>query len=72
MASEPIKFTFKINADILEPIESGPFEKSIREPNTRITDGIQDAVAFKAPPGARGSLTLWEFDEGLIEEDNEE
>ncbi len=30
---------------------------------------LQDAVAFKTPLGARGSLTLWEFDEGLIEED---
>ncbi len=30
---------------------------------------LQDAVAFKTPLGARGSLTLWEFDEGVIEED---
>ncbi len=30
---------------------------------------LQDAVAFKTPLGARGSLKLWEFDEGLIEED---
>ncbi len=30
---------------------------------------LQDAVAFKTPLGARGSLTLWEFDEGLIGED---
>ena len=30
---------------------------------------LQDAVAFKTALGAKGSLTLWEFDEGLIEED---
>jgi hypothetical protein len=30
---------------------------------------LEDAVAFKTPIGARGSLTLWEFDEGLIEEE---
>ena len=30
---------------------------------------LQDSVAFKTPLGARGSLTLWEFDEGLIEEE---
>ncbi len=29
---------------------------------------LQDPVAFKTPVGARGSLTLWEFDENLIEE----
>lgn len=25
---------------------------------------LQDAVAFKTPLGSRGSLTLWEFDDG--------
>ncbi len=29
---------------------------------------LQEPVAFKTPMGAKGSLTLWEFDEGLIEE----
>ncbi len=29
---------------------------------------LQDPIAFKTPLGARGSLTLWEFDEGWIEE----
>ena len=29
---------------------------------------LQDPIAFKTPSGARGSLTLWEFDERLIEE----
>ncbi len=29
---------------------------------------LQDPIAFKTPLGARGSLTLWEFDENLIEE----
>jgi hypothetical protein len=37
------------------------------------TDGrfawmLQDAIQFKQPIGARGSLTLWEFDEHLIKE----
>jgi hypothetical protein len=30
---------------------------------------LQDPVAFKTLLGARGSLTLWEFDERLIEEE---
>ncbi len=30
---------------------------------------LQDPIAFRTPLGARGSLTLWEFDEKLIEED---
>ncbi len=30
---------------------------------------LQDPVAFKTPLGARGSLTLWEFDEGLMGEE---
>jgi len=29
---------------------------------------VEFPVAFKKPIGARGSLTLWEFDERLIEE----
>ena len=29
---------------------------------------LQDAVVFKSPLGARGSLTLWEFDEAGMEE----
>ena len=29
---------------------------------------LQDTVAFKTPLGARGSLTLWEFDEAGMEE----
>ncbi len=29
---------------------------------------LEFPVAFKKPIGARGSLTLWEFDERLIEE----
>jgi hypothetical protein len=29
---------------------------------------LQEPVAFKTPLAARGSLILWEFDEGLIEE----
>ncbi len=29
---------------------------------------LQHAIAFKTLLGARGSLTLWEFNEGLIEE----
>ncbi len=29
---------------------------------------FEKPVAFKTPIGARGSLTLWEFDENLIEE----
>ncbi len=27
---------------------------------------LENPVAFKTPFGARGGLTLWEFDEGLI------
>ncbi|MEO7801191.1 MAG: ASCH domain-containing protein [Ginsengibacter sp.] len=30
---------------------------------------LQDPVLFKTPIPARGSLTLWEFDEALIDED---
>ena len=29
---------------------------------------FHNPIALKTPIGARGSLTLWEFDEGLIEE----
>lgn len=29
---------------------------------------LEDAIAFKTPLGARGTLSLWEYDEKLIEE----
>ncbi len=29
---------------------------------------LQDPIVFKIPMGAKGSLTLWEFNEGLIEQ----
>ncbi len=30
---------------------------------------LQEPLVFKTPIGAKGSLTLWEFDEALIEDD---